>query len=70
MKTNSLVSWPSILPDPTTIAFQTTRKVRPVFIKHLPDVTPPDEKTIRRLNELAASRPFCKLHHVKKHEIL
>jgi hypothetical protein len=32
--------------------------------------TPPDEKTIRQLNELAASRPFCTLHHVKKHEIL
>jgi hypothetical protein len=69
MKTNTRVSWPSILPEPTAIAFQRTRNNRPALIKHLPMVTPPDEKTIRRLNELAASHPFCNLHHVKKHEI-
>jgi hypothetical protein len=43
---------------------------QPTMIKQLPSVTPPDEKTIRKLNELAASRPFCSLHHVKKHETL
>jgi hypothetical protein len=70
MITNTLVSWPSILPEPTAIAFQKIRSTRPALIKHLPVVTQPDEKTIRQLNELAASRPFCNLHHVKKHEIL
>jgi hypothetical protein len=68
MKTNTLVSWPSILPEPTAIAFQKTNRNRPALIKHLPVVLPPDEKTIHRLNELAASRPFCSMHHVKKHE--
>jgi len=68
MKTNSLVSWPSIRPEPASTAFQKTRISRPAPIKHLPSVTPPDEKTIRRLNELAASRLFCSLHHVNKHE--
>jgi hypothetical protein len=70
MKTNTLKSWPSILPKPTPISFKKTRGNRPALIKHLPAVTPPDEKTIRRLNELAASQPFCKLHTVKKHELL
>jgi hypothetical protein len=31
---------------------------------------PPDEKTIRRLNKLAAQYPFCALHRVKKHDTL
>jgi hypothetical protein len=70
MKTNSLVSRPSLLPEPTLTAFQITHRNRQVFKKYLPNVTPPDEKTIRRLNELAASRPFCSLHRVKKHEVL
>jgi hypothetical protein len=70
MKANTLVSWPSIHPKPTAIAFQKRRSNKPTLIKHLPMATPPDEKTIRQLNELAASRPFCTLHHVKKHEIL
>jgi hypothetical protein len=68
MKTNTLASWPSILPEPATTPFQRTERNRPALIKHLPAAPPPDEKTIRRLNDLAASRPFCNLHHVKKHE--
>jgi hypothetical protein len=30
---------------------------------------PPDEATIRQLNALANQHPFCRLHHVKKHEL-
>lgn len=70
MKANTLVTWPSILPKPTVIAFQKRRGNKPALIKHLPMATPPDEETIRQLNELAASPPFRNLHHVKKHGIL
>jgi hypothetical protein len=36
----------------------------------MPPTTPPDEKTIRQLNALAAKQPFCRLHRVKKHDTL
>jgi hypothetical protein len=39
-------------------------------IKLLISPPPPDEKTIRSLNALAAKQPFCKLHRVKKHDTL
>jgi hypothetical protein len=32
--------------------------------------TPPNEKTIHRLNALAKKHPFCQLHRVKKHDTL
>jgi hypothetical protein len=47
-----------------------TKQSKPGLVKRLDSPAPPDELTIRKLNELAAKRPFCTLHKVKKHEIL
>jgi hypothetical protein len=69
MKTNVITAWPSALPDATIAPFSTsTSRSRPGVVKLLPAPTPPDEETIRRLNELAAKNPFCSMHKVKKHE--
>jgi len=46
------------------------RRQKPGMIKLLTPPPPPDEKTIRRLNALAAKQPFCKLHRVKRHDCL
>jgi hypothetical protein len=46
------------------------RRQKPGVIKLLMPPAPPDEKTIRGLNALAAKRPFCQLHRVKKHDPL
>jgi hypothetical protein len=39
-------------------------------IKLLTPPSPPDDKTICRLNALAAKQPFCRFHRVKKHDTL
>lgn len=70
MKTNSLMSHPSILPESSLIAYPTTRKNKPGIIKLLPPCVPPDEKTIRRLNEMAAKHPFCLHYKVRKYDLL
>jgi hypothetical protein len=70
MKTNSRVSHPYILPESSLIAYPTTRKNRPAIIKLLPPPVQPDEKTIRRLNELAAKHPFCTFYKVRKYDLL
>ena len=74
MKTTTLTAWPSLLPEPSTkskmIGYPTSRKSKNGVIKLLPMPTPPDDATIRKLNELATQAPFCRLHKVKKHELL
>jgi len=51
-------------------AYPTSRKSKPGVVKLLPTPEPPDEATISRLNSLANQHPFCRLHHVRKHELL
>jgi hypothetical protein len=46
------------------------RRQKPGVIKLLTPPLPPDDKTIRNLNALAAKHPFCQLHRVKKHDTL
>jgi hypothetical protein len=71
MQTKALAGWPTILPESTLPAFSVNKsRQRPGVIKLLPPPTPPDEKTIRELNELAAQQPFCQLHKVRKHDML
>jgi hypothetical protein len=48
----------------------TAKKTRPGLLKLLTPTAPPDEATVRKLNELATRPPFCKLHRVKKHDLL
>ncbi len=69
MKSNFLASQPFVSPGKLT-AFNTKSIRRNGVIKLLPAPAPPDEKTIRELNELAAKHPFCSLHKVKKHDPL
>ena len=69
--TNSIITWPTLLPEPNMTAHAgKSRQNRPGVVKRLDSPAPPDELTIRKLNELAAQRPFCTPHKVKKHEIL
>lgn len=69
--TNSFITWPTLLPEPNMTAHTgKSRLSRPGLIKRLDSPPPPDELTIRKLNELAAKHPFCTLHKVKKYEIL
>jgi hypothetical protein len=70
MKTNSPVSHPTILPESSLIAYPVTRKNRPGIVKLLPPPVPPDEKTIRRLNEIAAKHPFCTFYKARKYDLL
>lgn len=71
MQTKSLVTWPSILSEPSLTSFNKTMpRQRQGIVKLLPAPPPPDEKTIRELNALAAQPPFCHLHTVKKHDPL
>jgi hypothetical protein len=68
---NSFTAWPTLLPEPNATARAgKSRQSRPGLNKRLDSPAPPDELTIRKLNELAAKRPFCTLHKVKKYEIL
>ena len=68
MKTSSLSIWPTILSEPPMTAYTTAQRPRTGVIKLMPAPTPPDEATIRKLNELAAKHPFCAFHRVKKHD--
>jgi|SRR6185312_495784 len=68
MRVNSLTSWPMVVPEPTLTA--RPRRQKPAVVKLLTPPPPPDEKTIRRLNALAARHPFCALHRVKRHDTL
>ena len=68
MNTKSLATWQS---HTTMTAFSSTsRKNRAGVVKLLETPAPPNEETIRRLNDLARKFPFCRLHSVKKHELL
>jgi len=69
MKSNSLAPQPFVLPGKLT-AYNTKSTRRNGVIKLMPPPSPPDDKTIRELNALAAKHPFCSLHKVKKHDPL
>ena len=70
MKTSSLAIWPTILSESPMTAYTKAPRARPGVIKLMPPPTPPDEATVRKLNDLAAKHPFCALHRVKKHDML
>jgi hypothetical protein len=71
MKTNSINARPPELSESTINAYgQQTRRSRTGAIKLLQPPTPPDEATIRRLNELAQQNPFCTLYRCKKYDLL
>ena len=71
METKSLTIWPILLPESSMTAYNTkSQRQRPGVVKLMPPPAPPDEKTIRQLNALAAKPPFCSLHRVKKHDPL
>jgi hypothetical protein len=68
MKASSLKTWPTVVPESKLTA--KPRQQKPGVVKLLTQPAPPDDKTIRRLNALAAKHPFCILHRVKKHDML
>ena len=69
--TNTFITWPALLPESTMTAYPgKSRQNKPGLIKRLDAPAPPDELTIKKLNELAAQHPFCSPHRAKKHDIL
>jgi hypothetical protein len=73
MKPKSIQSWSAVPTESTRNASMTaysSRKNKPGLVKSLTPPVKPDEATIRKLNELATKPPFCKLHRVKKHDLL
>src|ERR1700679_1896324 len=74
METKMITAWPSLHSEPSTkstmTAYPTSQKNTRGVVKLLPMPEPPDEATISRLNTLAGQHPFCRLHYVKKHELL
>lgn len=74
MRANSLAKWHSLHSEKSVTArseMSLTAKARRQSTGVVKLLTPPpDEKTIRRLNKLAAQYPFCVLHRVKKHDTL
>ncbi|MDO6434580.1 hypothetical protein Q4E93_28475 [Flavitalea sp. BT771] len=72
MKSKSLANWPALLPENALTAYNPSKSQRqkPGVVKLMPMVPPPDEKTIRELNELAARRPFCTFRKVRRHDML
>ena len=71
MKTNGSHAWPATAPETTISVYNSqTRRNRPGVVKQLLLPAPPDETTIRRLNELAKKGPFCAPLKAKKHELL
>jgi hypothetical protein len=71
MMTNPIHAWPLALPESTITAYNSkTRRNRSGSKMAIPPPSPPDEATIRRLNELAAAKPFCSLYKVRKYDLL
>ncbi|HXB06220.1 MAG TPA: hypothetical protein VNW04_03875 [Puia sp.] len=71
MKTNSINAWLPALPESTTSTFTVKpRRNKPGIPLLLQPPNPPDEETIRRLNELASKNPFCIRYKVREHELL
>ncbi|HVU96106.1 MAG TPA: hypothetical protein VHE34_12820 [Puia sp.] len=71
MKTNPIHAWPLALPESTISAYNSkTRRSRSGSKLLIPPPAPPDEATIRHLNELAKRKPFCTHYKVRKHELL
>jgi hypothetical protein len=64
MRAESFTGWPEV-----TLTAR-PRLQKPGVIKLLTPPSPPDDKTIRRLNALAAKQPFCRFHRVNKHDTL
>jgi hypothetical protein len=71
MKTNPINAWPLALPESTIAAYNSkTRRSRSGLKLLVSPPAPPDEATIRRLNELAAKNPFCTHYKVRKYDLL
>jgi hypothetical protein len=72
MKPDSAASWPALLPEKSLAAYNPTKAQRQkqAVVKLMPPVPPPDEKTIRELNALASTRPFCAYRKIRLHDTL
>jgi len=72
MKTKSLAQWPALLPEKSLTAYPVKAQQRPKqgVVKLMPPVPPPDEKTIKELNDLASTRPFCAFRKCRRFDTL
>jgi len=72
MKSKPLASWPALLPEKALTAYNPSKSQRQKqgIVKLMPPTPPPDEKTIRELNELASRLPVCAFRKVRRHDML
>jgi len=72
MKTKSLAEWPALLPEKLLTAYpaKVQQRQKQGVVKLMPPVPPPDEKTVRELNDLASTRPFSAFRKVRPHDTL
>jgi len=72
MKTESLTTWTTLLPERALTAYNSSKdqKQKTGVVKLMPPVPPPDEKTIHELNRLASTHPFCAFRKVRRHDML
>ena len=72
MKKESSHVLPAHQPEHSLIAYSSkTQHQKPGgIVKLMPPVPPPDEKTIRELNRLASTQPFCAFRKGRRHDTL
>jgi|GEM_PF-961772 len=72
MKTKSLSKLPALQSERSLVAYNSdkTQRHRQGVVKLMPPTPPPDEKTIRELNRLASTRPFCAFRKGRRHDML
>jgi len=72
MKTKSLASLPSILAESYFAIYTPGKSAKRSSgaVKLMPPTTPPDETTIRKLNDLASTPPFCTFRKARRHDML
>jgi len=72
MKKKSLATWPALLPESSIAIYNPgkSQKRSSAMVKLMQSTPPPDEKTIRDLNKLASTPPFCTFRKARRHDML
>ncbi|MBN8853415.1 MAG: hypothetical protein J0H07_16275 [Sphingobacteriales bacterium] len=72
MKEKSLATWPALLPESSIPIYNPGKSQQRSsgVVKLLQSVPPPNEKTIRDLNALASTPPFCTFRKARRYDML
>jgi hypothetical protein len=72
MKKKSVAAWPAHLPESSIAVYNPVKSQKRTsgVVKLMQPVPPPDEKTVRDLNALASTPPFCTFRKARRHDTL